>query len=83
MRVQTRSASMLLCRIVSFCFLRAGLLGKDFRKLRVAGFFIFGINGFGQKLLELLIELRQPPFDIGKAHRLTLHRQKLQRKPHS
>ena len=64
------------------CFLllfERSLLGQDFRKLRVAGFFIVGVNGFRQKLLELLIELRQPPFDIGKAHGLTLHRQKLQR----
>ena len=31
------------------------LLGQDFRKLRIAGFFIFGINGFRQQALELLI----------------------------
>ena len=54
-----------------------GLLGKDFRELYVAGFFIVGVNGFCQQVLELLIELRQPLFDIGKAHRLSLYRQEL------
>ena len=52
------------------------LLGQDFRKLCVAGFFIVGINGFRQKLLEPLVELFQPTLDIGKAHGLPLHRQK-------
>ena len=31
------------------------LLGQDFRKLCVAGFFVFCINGFCQQALELLI----------------------------
>ena len=54
------------------------LLGQDFRELRIAGFFIVGINGFRQKLLEPLVELFQPTLDIGKAHGLPLHRQELQ-----
>ena len=44
-----------VCAALQDCFLllfERSLLGQDFRKLRVAGFFIVGINGFRQKLLE-------------------------------
>ncbi len=77
MRVQTRLASVLL---LQDCFLlpfEGSLLGKDPCELSVAGFFILGINGFRQQLLELLVELYQATLDVGKAHRLTLHRQEL------
>ena len=60
-----------------FLLFERGLLGQDLRELFVAGFFVFGINGFRQKLLELLVELHQAAFNVGKAHGLTLHRQKL------
>ena len=53
------------------------LLGQDFCEPRIAGLHIFGINGLCQQGLESFIELRQPALDIGKAHGLTLHRQKL------
>ena len=54
------------------------LLGQDFRELRIAGFFIVGINGFRQQTLELLVELCQTTFDVGQTHRLPLYRQQLQ-----
>ena len=58
-------------------FFECSLLGQDLRELCIAGILIFGVYGLGQQALELIIELRQPPFDIGKAQGLTLHRQKL------
>ena len=58
-------------------FLERSLLGQNFRKLCVAGFFILGINGFCQKTLELLVELPQAFFNVSEAHGLTLYRQKL------
>ena len=55
------------------------LLGQDFCELCVADFFIFCINGFCQQALELLVELHQAAFNVGKAHRLPLHWQKFKR----
>ena len=77
MRVQTRSASGAALQDFFLLLFECSLLGQDFRKLCVAGFFVFCINGFCQQALELLIELRQPTLDVGKAHCLSLHWQKL------
>ena len=60
-----------------FLLFERSLLGQDFCKLRIAGFFIFCINGFRQKLLELPVELRQSAFNVGKTLGLTLYWQKL------
>ena len=60
-----------------FLLFKRGLLGQNFCELRIAGFFIFCINGFRQKLLELPVELRQSAFNVGKTLGLTLHWQML------
>ena len=51
---------------------------QDLGEFRVAALLVLCVNGLCQKGLELRIELRQSPVDVGKAHRLPLHRQQLQ-----
>ena len=63
----------ILFLLFEFC-----LLGKDLGEFRVATVLVLCVNHLCQKALELRIELRQSAVNVGKAHRLPLHRQQLQ-----